>query len=58
MRGRHECVLQSFFLNHGFIPLDFPSKVFNEAEYDIKGCCTLFPSLEFFSSPGFSLVRF
>ena len=37
-----------FSLNHGFIPLDFPGKVFHEADYDIKGCCTLLSSLEFF----------
>jgi len=49
MRGRHKCVLRSFFLNQGFIPLGFPGKVFNEADYHTKGCCTLFPSLEFFS---------
>jgi len=48
MRGRQKCVLHSFSLNHGFIPLGFPGKVFNEADYDTKGCCTLFPSLEFF----------
>jgi len=36
-----------FSLNHGFIPLGFPGKVFNEADYDTKGCCTLFPSLRF-----------
>jgi len=48
MRGRLECVLHSFSLNPGFIPLGFPRKVFNETDYDTKGCCTLFPSLEFF----------
>jgi hypothetical protein len=37
-----------FSLNQGRIPLRFPSKVFNEADYHTKGCCTLFPSLEFF----------
>jgi len=36
MRGRHKCVLHSFSLNHGFIPLGFHGKVFNEADY-----CTL-----------------
>jgi len=49
MRGRQQCVLHSFFLNHDFILMDFPSKVFNEADYDTKGCHILFPSLEFFS---------
>ena len=29
MRGRH--VLHSFSLHHGFVPLGFPGKVFNEA---------------------------
>ena len=45
MRGRLKCVLHSFSLNHGFISLGFSGKVFNEADYDTKGCCTLFPSL-------------
>ena len=54
MRGRHKCVLHSFSLNHGFIPLSFPGKVFNEADYDTKGCCTLFPSLKFFPTGFFS----
>jgi len=40
--------MHSFSLNHGFIPLGFPGKVFNEVDYDTKGCCTLFPSLRFF----------
>jgi len=40
--------LHSFSLNHGFIPLGFSGKVFNETYYDTKGCCTHFPSLRFF----------
>ena len=48
MRGRQKCVLHSFSPNHGLFPLGFPGKVFNEADYDTKGFCTLFPSLEFF----------
>jgi hypothetical protein len=31
MRGRHKYVLHSFSLHHGFIPLGFHGKVFNEA---------------------------
>ena len=58
MRGRQKCVLHFFSLNHGFISLGFPGNVFNEADYDIKGYCTIFPSLEFFFPLGFSLVRF
>ena len=47
MRGRQECVLHSS-LNHGFIPLGFSGKVFNEADYYTKGCCTLFPFTRIF----------
>ena len=54
MRGRLKCVMHFFFLNHGFIPLGFSGKVFNEADYDTKSCCTLFPSLEFVSIGFFS----
>ena len=43
-----------FFLNQGFIPLGFSGKVFNEGDYHTKGCCTLFPSLEFFPNGFFS----
>jgi len=46
--------MHSFSLNHGFISLGFPGKVFNEADYNTKGCCTLFPSLEFFPIGFFS----
>jgi hypothetical protein len=31
MRVRYKCVLHSFSLHHGFVPLSFPGKVFNEA---------------------------
>jgi len=59
MRGRHKCVMHSFFLNHDFIPLSFLGEVFNEADYHTqKGYCTLFPSLRIFFLLGFSLVRF
>ena len=54
MRGRQKYVLHSFSLNQGFIPLGFSGKVFNEADYDTKGCCTLFPSLIFFPIGFFS----
>ena len=40
MRGRLKCVMHSFSLNHGFIPLGFPGKVFNKTDYDTKGCRT------------------
>jgi len=49
MKGRPKCVLHSVSLNHGFVPLSFPDKVFNETDYHTqKRYCTLFPSLEFF----------
>jgi hypothetical protein len=54
MRGRHKYVLHSFSLHHGFIPLGFPGKVFNEAVHTHKGWCTLFPSLGFFPNGFFS----
>ena len=54
MRWRHKCVLHSFSLNHGFIPLGFPGKVFNWVDYDTKGFCTIFPPLEFFLTEFFS----
>jgi len=47
----------ALFFNRGFILFSFPGMVFNDAYYDTKGCCTLFPSLEFFPV-GFSLVMF
>ena len=42
MRGRQKCVLHSFSLNHGFITLGFPGKVFNEADYDTKDVVLFF----------------
>jgi len=46
--------MHSFSLNQCFISFGFPGKVFNEADYHTKGCCTLFPSLEFFPTGFFS----
>jgi len=49
MRERHKCVLHPFSLDHGFIPLDFSGKVFNEQIIaHSEGYCTLFPSLKVF----------
>lgn len=36
MRGRNKYVLHSFFLQHDFIPQNFPDKVFNQIVFSLK----------------------
>jgi hypothetical protein len=57
MRGRNKCVLHSFFLHQGFVPLGFPGKVFNEAVRTQKDIVLFFLHYNFFPL-GFILVRF
>jgi hypothetical protein len=50
MRGRNKCVMHSFFLHQGFVPLGFPGKVFNEAFHTQKDIVLFFLHYNFFST--------